>query len=244
MPDEESRNNPPSDGQRGAASHIFQVTAANVKWQRTVVTPDGQISSWGKIVYEQIPNKRSRFSGDSGERVMDYNVNPPRETTDYKRGPALSVSDLVGISNQITGKAETDFVIENKVHGGHSTTHVSSPKELETAILNAGKNMPIFIRVHTGNDPFMSDSSGSFSRQRGVWHVVCITGYDPKTQKVSIDNQWGSRSDRTVDIEKLYKSTMEPGTDEWKKKHEFFIVPGIRIVDPLNAPKPLLPDQF
>jgi len=245
VPDEESGNSPPSDGERGAASHIFQVTAANIKWQRTVLTPDGKVSSWGNIIYEQIPSKRSRWSGDTGERVMDYGFSPPRETTDYKRGPSLSVSDLIGINNQITGKSEKDFVIENKVHGGNGTTHVTSPQELETALVAAGKDMPIFIRVHTGNDPFLTDTAGNWSRQRGVWHVVSITDYDPKTQRVSIDNQWGSRSDRSLDLDKLYKSTMEPGTTEWKKKHEFFIVPGTRVFDPMRHNGIVLaPDQF
>lgn len=225
IPDDESGSNPPSDGQRSAASHVFQMTAANIHWQRRLVTPDAQISRWGKIVYEQIPSKRSRLTGDTGERVMDYNVDPPRETTDYKRGPSLGVHDLIAITNQITGKSEKDFVVENQVHGGPATKHVTSPKELEEVLKNGGNEMPIFIRVHTGNDPFLADNGGSFTRQRGVWHVVCVTGYDARTKKVSIDNQWGSRSDKNIDLEKLYKATMEPNTPEWKKKHEFFIVP-------------------
>lgn len=223
IPDDESDSNPPSDGQRGAASHLFQVTAANIHWQRKVVTPDGKFAGFGNIKYEQIPSKRSRLTGDTGERVMDYSLDPPRETTDYKRGPSLSVSDLTDIENQITGKTEKGFVIENKVHGGIGTIHVTSPKELEDTLKNGTAEMPMFIRVHTGNDPFLSDSGGNFSRQRGVWHVVCVTGYDPVTRKASIDNQWGARSDRTVDLAKLYKATMEPDTPEWKKKHEFFI---------------------
>ncbi len=233
IPDDESGHNPPSDGQRGAASHVFQVTAANIHWQRRVVTPDGKYAGFGKIQYEQIPSKRSRVSGDTGERVMDYSIDPPREVTDYKRGPSLSVSDLTDISNQITGKAEKDFVVENKVHGGIGTIHVTSPKELEDALKSGTASMPMFIRVHTGNDPFLSDSGGNFSRQRGVWHVVCVTGYDPQTRKVSIDNQWGARSDKTVDVAKLYKATLEPDTAEWKKKHEFFI--NGRIKPPIAA---------
>lgn len=228
IPDDESGRNPPSDGERGAASHVFQVTAANIHWQRRVVTPDGKFAGFGKIQYEQIPTKRSQISGDTGERVMDYSTSPAREVTDYKRGPSLSVSDLTDIANQITGKTEKNFVIENKVHGGIGTIHVTSPKELEDALKNGTANMPIFIRVHTGNDPFLSDSGGNFSRQRGVWHVVCVTGYDPQTRKVSIDNQWGARSDKNVDLAKLYKATLEPDTPEWKKKHEFFINGRIR----------------
>jgi len=227
-PDDEARTYPPANGERGFASQVFQMTAANIKWQRTVVTPDGHIASKGKITYEQIPSKRSSFSADTGERVMDYSQNPPRETTSYKQGPALSVSDLPDIANQITGRSDSGFVIENKVHAGRFTEQVSSPKELEQAILDARQNgqLPAFIRVHTGNDPFLSDSGGTYSRQRGVWHVVSITDYDPRTKKVTIDNQWGSRGDRTVDLDKLYKATMEPGTDAWKKKHELYINPG------------------
>lgn len=232
-PDDEAGGNPPSDGQRGLASQIFQITAANVHWQRMQVTPDGKLSRRGSIIYEQIESKRSWFTGDTGERVMDYNVDPPRETTKYRQGPALSVSDLIGIANQITGKTESGFVIENEVHGGRGTVHVTSPRELEQAILDAGRNgqFPAFIRVHTGNDPFLSDSGGSFARQRGVWHVVSITGYDARTKKVSVDNQWGGRGDRSIDLEKLYKATLEPGTPEWKRKHEFFILPGFGDVE-------------
>ena len=237
--DEESSNNPPGDGERGLASQIFQITAANVFWQRRIVTPDSKLSSWGSIVYEQIPNKRSRFTGDSGERVMDYSVNPPRETTKYEQGPALSVSDLPEIYNQITGANDTNFVIENKVHGGANTIQVSSPRELETAITTSSPNFPLFIRVHTGNEPFLSDQGGSFARQRGVWHVVSIIGYDRNTKKVIIDNQWGKHADRSIDLDKLYKATMEPGTPEWKKKHEYFSLPGIK-----SKRAEMLPYQF
>lgn len=233
-PDDEAGSNPPGDGKRGLASQIFQVTAANVHWQRMHVTPDGVLSRRGAITYEQIPSKRSSFSGDTGERVLDYSVNPPRETTKYKQGPSLSVSDLIGISNQITGKAESGFVIENKVFGGNGTVHVTSPRELEQAINDARQNgkLPAFIRVHTGNEPFLSDSGGAFTRQRGVWHVVSITNFDARTKKVTIDNQWGSRGDKTIDLDKLYKATLEPGTPEWKKKHEAYILPGVGRGEP------------
>ncbi|MBZ0185679.1 MAG: hypothetical protein K8F91_05450 [Candidatus Obscuribacterales bacterium] len=238
--DDEARSNPPSDGKRSYASQIFQLTAANIKWQRTIVTPDRQISSRGKITYEQIPNKRSRLTGDTGERVLDYNASPPRETTNYKQGPALSVSDLPDIANQITGKNDTGFVIENKINAGRFTEHVSSPAELEKAIVEAEKNgqFPLLIRVHTGNDPFLTDSGGGYSRQRGVWHVVSITAYNKTTRKATIDNQWGSRSDKSVALEKLYKATMEPGTDEWKKKHELFLQPSKGIGIDLESLSP------
>ena len=222
--DDEARRHPPSNGKRGHASQIFQITAANIHWQRMLVTPDGKRVPRGSIKYEQIPSKRSRWSGDSGERVMDYSVNPPRELTKHHKGPSLSVSSLEYITNQITGQNESGFVIENKIHGGNNSVHITTPNELEDAIekVKAADQFPAYIRVHTGNRPFSADAGGLASRQRGVWHVLSITDYDSTTKKVTLDNQWGTRSDKTIDLEKLFKSTMEPGTDEWKKKHEFF----------------------
>jgi hypothetical protein len=213
-PDDESKWEDPLDGKRNYASHVFQVTAVNVHWQRQRVTPDGRLVPAGSIQYEQLP---SRVSPDTGERLMDYSTNPPSELHNSKgevlRQPYMRTRDVVSVSNQITGKNEKNVLMENryKPDTGGNTLTFSSEKDLRDQLAELKKEgeFPIVFTVHTGNKPFSSDGGGS------VWHVVTITDYDATADRASVDNEWGKRADhlgnRGVKIADLYKATLEPG---------------------------------
>ncbi|MBS1993239.1 MAG: hypothetical protein JSS83_22140 [Cyanobacteria bacterium SZAS LIN-3] len=239
--DSESSRNPTADGERSYASQIFQITAANVFWQRRLTDPAGNVATKGSLRFIQDPSKRSSFSGDTGERLMDYASNPPKELAE---NPALSASALKEIANQISGKSDNGFVIENKIHGGANTVHVGSEIDLKDALLaikQAG-NFPAIIRVHTGNQPFLGDQGGGLSRSKGVWHVVSVTAYDEQTGRVWIDNQWGRSSDHKMKVSDLYDATLEPKGNSWLMMHES-TMPSLHVPGPRARASTLLPDD-
>jgi len=66
--------------------------------------------------------------------------------------------------------------------------------------------------IHTGYEPFFSDSGAASAGGSGGWHFVTITGYDASSGLVSVDNQWGERNDRLmgdcrVSTADLYRAT-------------------------------------
>jgi len=237
--DEESSQNPTPDRERSYASQIFQITAANVYWQRQEADPAGNYATKGSLRFEQDPSKRGYFTNDTGERLMAYWSNPPKELS---KGPAMGASALKDIADQITGNNDDGFVIENKIKGGPNTVQVASEKDLRDALSNIKKagHLPAIIRVHTGNEPFLSDQGGTLSRSKGVWHVVSITAFDEQTGKVSIDNQWGKSSDHQIKISDLYNATLEPKQNSWQMIHES-TMPAIHLHWPWSAP--LLPEN-
>lgn len=213
-PDDESKWEEPLDGKRDYASHVFQVTAVNVHWQKQRVTPDGRLVPVGSVQYEQMP---TRSSPDTGERLMDYSTNPPTEMHNAKgellRQPYMRTRDVVSVSNQLTGKNEKNVLMENhyKPDLGGNTLTFSSEKDLRDKLVELKKQgeLPIVFTVHTGNKPFSGDGGGS------VWHVVTITDFDLATDKASVDNEWGKRADhignKGVKIADLFKASLEPG---------------------------------
>jgi hypothetical protein len=226
-PDDESNSSGSVDRNRNLASQVFQVTAANIHWQRADTDPFGNYQTKGTLKFEQHNNKRSLMSQspDTGERLINYGVHPAKELA---RGPALSCSELPDIENQITALNESGFVVENQIHGGANTVHVSSEQDLANVLKNIkhdakGNKMPVVIRVHTGNEPFLSDQGGGFSRSRGVWHVVNVVDYDETTGKVTVDNQWGKSCDHVMKIKDLYTATLEPPNSYWQLLHEGMI---------------------
>jgi len=237
--DGESSRNPTADGDRSYASQIFQITAANVAWQRRTIDPAGNFHVKGTLRFEQDPNKRSNFSGDTGERLMSYSTTPPKELAET---PALGASSLKDIANQISGKTDDGFVIENKIKAGNNTVQVGSEKDLKDALaaIKQAGHFPAIIRVHTGNQPFLSDQGGGLSRSKGVWHVVCVTAYDEQTGKVWIDNQWGRSSDHQMKVRDLYDATIEPKGNSWQMMHES-TMPSLHIRGPKPHSTTLLP---
>jgi hypothetical protein len=232
-PDDEAAHNPPRDGGRSYASQIFQVTAVNVFWQRQVRDPQGNMVPKGSIRYEQQP---VRFKPDTGERLVSYAQGKRTDVRNRKgeviRQPHLRTNDVVEVSNQITGRAESDVLVENtnKPDNGYRTLDAGSEQELKNLLVDLEQKgkLPVIVAIHTGNEPFKSDSRLTTS-SAGVWHVLTVTDIDPATGKVSVDNQWGTGADhigrRAIDVSVLYQATLEPGAH---KKNRMDILPGRR----------------
>lgn len=77
--------------------------------------------------------------------------------------------------------------------------------------------LPMIVQVHTGAEPFRSDSGGGHGGQ----HVVTITDYDPGSPgpppvapSVKIDNQWNKESDhKDVQVSQLFNAMQRVDND-------------------------------
>lgn len=218
------------DGRRPYVSQIFETTAVNVKWANEKSLRPGEI-----MVYEKPQTKGPKTSKASNEELVKYSVNDQGvlERQVVKTSPHITGPELTDIYNRIAGTNERNFVITNsprrfgpREDGSYA---VNSPQALHDAILAVKRdnNGPAILLVHTGNEPFFTDSglkaakgaiAGGAGGPGGGWHVINVhnTFKDPKTGKIMVEftNQWGSNADhmgaRAVPLDQLYKATMDP----------------------------------
>ncbi len=112
---------------------------------------------------------------------------------------------------------------KNLYENRDGVAYIRDEKHLNEALAKFKKEgrLPIIVQVHTGAEPFRSDSGGGHGGQ----HVVTITDYDPgspgpppKAPSVKIDNQWNAESDhKEVPVGQLFKA-MERVDDETRLK--------------------------
>lgn len=208
-PDEESKVNPPAEGQRGYASHIFAMTALNIHWNRVKVDPRGNEVELGSFRFAQMPKHRGdRYKMgepyfDRGERLIDMRTTPPTIIAD---GPLIDISFLPDMHKQITGSDESGFVAENKNGCAEPSICVDSSESLQS-VLAATKErgaFPLLLRIHTGNDEFIdADNTGD-------WHVVSILDFNAAKKEAFVSDQAGKRWDKFMKVDKLYRATMDP----------------------------------
>lgn len=214
QPHDEAKMDPLPDGGRNFASQVFQVAAVNVYHQRH--------GSWR---YEQ--REASGEKGDTGERLVDYSQNPPKEgptlwdelrgkdSEYFYRSPQLGGERIIDIGDQImdNGNQPWYFAAKDAPTFGQPPT-VDSPESLKEALEEAKRSgeLPIVLRVNTQKEPFLKDSGNGEAGGSGGWHVVTVTNIiDGDPPKVAVDNQWDKNSDRTsrekaLDYDTLYQA--------------------------------------
>lgn len=207
--------NPLPDGSRSHASQIFQVTTINAYYNWAQNSTDGQ----PKYRYEQ--KEGNEKTKDSGERVMDYS--DPAHPKVHKTGSpdiAATSDGIVKMDELVTGRKDQVLIErEGLDNNGKDTTKVKDQAELDQKLKEAKEKgqLPMVVKVWTGDDPFLTDSGRGEAGGSGGWHVVTITDYHPaeagppaKPARVDIDNQWGSQQDRTgersVPVDVLFKA--------------------------------------
>ncbi len=225
--DMEEATHPPTDGQRSHASRIFQVTAVNVG----IDNKNANSRHPSQIRYEQHASE----NGDTGERLMDYSKNPPEalKNEDGKTSaePKVSLDDLRGISNSITGKNERDVVLINTEHNPEGTTF-RNDRELHELLAKLKKEnkLPAVIWVDPRHEPFHTEcEQGASNKKDKMAHVITISDYDPNTHQATIDNQWTKACDHSISIHDLYLASWpahHPDSQkrlqkdvEWDRKH-------------------------
>ncbi len=209
IPHDEAAREVTAYGQRNHASQIFQVTAVNLSMKR--LAPEFQ--------YQQQEPVAGQKPADGGERIYDMHLNPiavmdeelhpwhPGDKTPIRSDPGqfADLRALPFIGNDILGDKVDDHswcVQAQHPKWKDYTNYVDSADKLENTVAKAMDkgNLPMTILVYTGNEPFLSDS------QQAGWHVVNVTGYDAKTAKVKVDNQWGAKKDREMTIADLFNT--------------------------------------
>jgi YD repeat-containing protein len=236
QPDKEADSRYPVDWNRSYASQVFQLTAANIHWQRQTNLPDGSYAGKGNIQYTQVTGPKA-YPGDTRERIVNLTNGSIQMQTDTAGGtrpndsPHLSPNPLPDIVQQITGKTPDTLVIANSAYpgvGGKGISTVSSLDGFHQKLSELVKSkerrndgsevskLPIILCVHTGKKPFSgSEDEGGSGGSKGSWHVVTVTGYDEKTGMVQLDNQWGRKWDHLgradgkslVHVRDLYPAT-------------------------------------
>ncbi len=216
---EEANNAARGTNERNYASQLFDVTAVNllcVKHNESTVPP-------GNLRYTQ---ERATNPKDSGERVRDYSITPPELVADSPTDAAM-FNGMIDINTMITGRREADSFLSHKdsmTADDSNASSFSTKQEFEAKLLelkNAGK-FPVVLGVHADNKPFYDKGPHSVLHANQVLqdgHVVLVTGYDPKTHKVTYDNQWGNSQDhlddKPVSVDDLYNATKMVPATEW-----------------------------
>jgi hypothetical protein len=219
----------PSD--RDYASQIFQVTAVNVHYARHGLAVEGGHLPPGEVVYTQSPFRMAGLAGDTGERLIDGNGNAILDRQGHPvRSPMLHDDAVSEIMNAISGSdppetllASADRGLDDQgraLAGYRNNRRFGSERELRQQLEELSENghLPAPITVYSGHQPFFNDSGGGAAGGSGGWHLVNVTGYDPATGRVEIDNQWGQQSDhqgdRALTVHELYLATQPPGDPE------------------------------
>lgn len=208
-PDEESKLNPPMEGTRSYASHVFAMTALNTHWNRVTVDPTGKPTDVGAFRFAQMPKYRGdKFKAgepyfDRGERLIDMRTTPPTIIND---GPLIDISSLPDIYKQVTGSNESGFVAENKAHCSAPSICVDSTESLQSVLRDAKARgaLPLLLRIHTGNDEFID------ADKTGDWHVVSILDINPEKKEAFVSDQAGPRWDKFIKFDRLYRATLDP----------------------------------
>lgn len=210
-PDAEAAKSEKTDGSRDHASQLFQIGAVNV-WYA---------GNEPNLRYEQRKIDPTLTPPDTGERIVDYSSNPPRierpgffarligTREDAYNRPGMNSEKIQYAGDQIEGGKSKDWQL--------SAQNVKSYEELETKLKDAKEHgkLPMVVTVHTGNDPFYTDSGQGSAGGSGGWHAVTITDYvaGPPAQ-VAVDNQWGASSDHLgqnkISLKEMYNAMHLP----------------------------------
>ncbi len=196
QPDEEARCTVPYDGQRNFASQLFQVTAINIYWNRQTTLPDGRRPGSGMIAYCQAPGRAT-----DSEYLLDCSQDPPKRfvlnfRSNTENSPFLNLPAISEINKQITGKDSVDFAIERDYpkSNRHGILGVETIAEFRATLirLKTEKKFPVLLGVDAALKPF---GQGADVDSGTAPHLVTITDYDEISNRVSVDNQWGSHND-------------------------------------------------
>lgn len=219
QPHDGAKTNPPTDGQRSYASQLFQVTTVNI----------GYAERGSTIHYEQ-HEKDPTDRSDDGARQVDWSKEPHEELkhgrmakalgakdSDYHT-PGLNDEEILKAGNRINNETDKTWYVAHSDYGDGDVNKVKSEKEFEDQIKDAKEHgkLPMVVKVHTGNEPFYTDSGAGAAGGSGGWHVVTIRDYqEGPPAKLKIDNQWGTDVDHTgngseISVHDLYHTMRDP----------------------------------
>jgi hypothetical protein len=207
---------PPEDGARTWLGKISDLTCANIHWQRQTMTPSGESVVAGHLVYRHDPPEVFKDTGarvfkDPGDGML-YPQNGADGT--LIKQPTLYSADIANVYSQICGPSGTVILAVNRegIKSGEGVGLVSGEEQLHNRLQEGGVKI---AQIWTGADWVWKEPVRKFgiktAEDADGEHVVLVTGYDPKTRTVSIDNSWSTKydrlaGDRRITLRELYKA--------------------------------------
>lgn len=197
----------PKAGARTFASQIFQDLAVNTFWNDTKLVKDQKPYTDVRYRHDGAPVTKT----DTGQRVTG--VDETGVVKELYKSPGLATTYLPEVYRRIAGN-RPDVVALSATEGpaAPGALKVESAEKLHEKLAELSRKpggLPVIIMVHTSNEPFWKDSGRGSAAGAGIkadeakklkempggWHVVTITGYDPRTKMVALDNTWDDASD-------------------------------------------------
>ncbi|MGD9684996.1 MAG: hypothetical protein AB7W16_27840 [Candidatus Obscuribacterales bacterium] len=202
---------PPQPGQRTWLGQIWDVTAVNTYYQRQTTDPTGQRVAKGSLYFKQ---EAPDGGSDHGERickqvngteyVLGKRMNGNGAVSNFD-GPSMYEDRFLDVYHQLSGEIPSGRMLahKDKYVGDRSRfkalggVSIDSEGDLEKTL--AGAHFPVIVKLNTGLTELRKreqdhldrgeDRSGA-TRPAGGEHVLLVTGYDPQSKTVSVDNSW------------------------------------------------------
>ncbi len=154
-------------GKRDYSSQIFQGSATSITHE-------------GYQVVKPTPGDQN----DTGERYK------------YGKFTGMHNYDAEDMEKKITGNPNPLKPIElSRPDDPDQRTKVTSDSQMRYRLEELKKNgqLPVTVIVDVSKEPFKTDATSPYAGgvAPGGLHAVTITDYDPQTQDVSVNNQWG-----------------------------------------------------
>lgn len=191
---EESTYPPTKSGARSFATQVLNVVMINDAFQRRAEP----------ISYQQIKPESAgtKERPDTGERMIDANGDVITDAAGTPLSfPAITDTEIAQVSQRLNGPSGHVIDVGD---GKGAVDSVNNENQLRHRLEQFHKQgqFPITLTVDALHWPVTGIERPGFGG-----HVVTIDGYDPKTGKVHLTNQWGKRSNRWVTIADLYENS-------------------------------------
>jgi hypothetical protein len=208
--DEESR----SKSGRDLSSQIFQMGMINVYWHGQNSGPFGLVHGPGAVRFEEV--KPTSEPGDTGERLILHNESGDKVIA---RNPEVQAGAVQYMYMFATRDIPPNFVIENVKENTGVTLTVSDVHSLRAVISErTSAKQPLAIKIHAGNEPFLSQLLGYNSLTLdSVWHVLAVDDFNAKHNMVKIhDPARHEDNEQWISLDDLYRATTTPRSQAWK----------------------------
>lgn len=177
---EERRLTYPDTGARTHASQIFQLVAVNNAVQRRVPPQ----------YYRQEAPTNTR---DTGERLYDERNRPVMEEAGGRRvavqQPSLTDNEIGQLGQRLTNE-RSYLLTHSSMPGGDGVRSISSEAQFQDVIEASirDQQLPLTIGVDANHPSFRGNG---LPGNRGQLHAVSLTGYNPATRQLTIEDPRG-----------------------------------------------------
>jgi hypothetical protein len=202
-------------GDRTFATQLFNCTAINLAY-RCAELRSSQESAPPERRYAEDDIIRT-CEGDNGEHLY-ARIDGHWKVVGHM--PALTDDQVAGVLRLITGlgldpERGALLVHEERNSEGKLVDKIADEQALfiKLTSLKQGNSLPIMVRVHTGHEPFFTESGNDTAGGAGDWHIVTIMEF--LDGLVAIDNHWQANSDDRTKVllpHQLYVAMRSPET--------------------------------